>query len=132
MLQPDIQYTKVRWLLTVAGGFLYVGDIWTDVGVAVKYFQEEEYVWTGLTLMFVLTGLLVTQIFSYAWYRDDLNDVFINPDGTKEISGMSTSGLAVLHAFGLGIFTRYAIKMMALIRTLQPKYAMTFDFIPAK
>ncbi|XP_030612911.1 XK-related protein 9 isoform X2 [Archocentrus centrarchus] len=107
MLQPDIQYTKERWLLTIAGVFLYVGDIWTDIGLAVKYFQEEQYVWTGLTLMFVLTGLLVTQIFSYAWYRDDLNDIFINSEGTKEISGMSKPGFAVLHAFGLGIFTRY-------------------------
>uniref|UniRef100_A0A3Q0SWW2 XK-related protein n=1 Tax=Amphilophus citrinellus TaxID=61819 RepID=A0A3Q0SWW2_AMPCI len=85
----------LRWLLTVAGVFLYVGDIWTDIGLAVKYFQEEQYVWTGLTLMFVLTGLLVTQIFSYAWYRDDLNDIFINSEGTKEISGMSKPGFAI-------------------------------------
>ncbi|XP_006794664.1 XK-related protein 9 [Neolamprologus brichardi] len=107
MPQPDIRYTKVRWLLTIAGVFLYVGDIWTDIVLAVKYFQEEQYVWTGFTVMFILIGLLVTQIFSYAWYWDDLNDPLLNPEGKKEISDMSKPGLVVLHAFGLGIFTRY-------------------------
>ncbi|XP_076617858.1 XK-related protein 9 [Chaetodon auriga] len=107
MLQSDIQYTKVRWLLTIAGLFLYVVDIWTDIGLALKYFQEKHFVWTGLTLVFVLAGLLVTQIFSYAWYKDDMNDVWINPEGRPTISGMSKGGLAVLHLFGFGIFTRY-------------------------
>uniref|UniRef100_A0A3P9D2R9 XK-related protein n=1 Tax=Maylandia zebra TaxID=106582 RepID=A0A3P9D2R9_9CICH len=116
MLQPDIRYTKVRWLLTIAGVFLYVGDIWTDIVLAVKYFQEEQYVWTGFTVMFILIGLLVTQIFSYAWYWDDLNDPLLNPEGKKEISDMSKPGLVVLHAFGFGIFTRYAIKITAFMR----------------
>lgn len=107
MLQSDIQYTKLRWLLTIAGLILYVVDICTDIGLAVKYFQEKHFVWTGLTLLFVLAGLLVTQIFSYAWYTDDMHDVLINPMGQMTISGMSKSGLAVLHLFGMGVFTRY-------------------------
>ena len=75
-------------------------DIWTDVVLALKYFQEREFVWTGLTLMFVLAGLLLTQIFSYAWYRDDMAE-------KETISGMSKGGLAALHLLGIGIFTRY-------------------------
>ncbi|XP_042366608.1 XK-related protein 9 [Plectropomus leopardus] len=102
MLQPENQYTKLRWLLTVLGLLLYVVDIWTDVGLALRYFQGKQFVWTGLTLVFVLAGLLVTQIFSYAWYRDDMND-----EGKPTISGMSKGGLAVLHLFGMGVFTRY-------------------------
>lgn len=86
---------------------MYVVDIWTDIGLALKYFQEKHYVWTGLTLVFVLVGLLVTQIFSYAWYKDDMNDVLINSEGNPTLSGMSKDGLAVLHLFGMGIFTRY-------------------------
>ncbi|XP_044031525.1 XK-related protein 9 [Siniperca chuatsi] len=107
MLQSDIQYTKLRWFLTIAGLFLYVVDIWTDIGLALKYFQDKHLGWTGLTLVFVLAGLLVTQIFSHAWYKDDMNDVLINPEGKTTISGMSKGGLAVLHLFGMGIFTRY-------------------------
>lgn len=109
MPQSDIQYTKLRWLLTIGGLFLYVVDIWTDIGLALKYFQEKHFVWTGLTLAFVLAGLLVTQIFSYAWYRDDMHDVLINPEGKTTLLGMSKGGLAVLHLFGMGIFTRYGV-----------------------
>ncbi|GAA6217377.1 XK-related protein 9 [Lates japonicus] len=107
MPQSNIQYTKLRWLLTIVGLVLYVVDIWTDIGLALKYFQEKQYVWTGLTLVFVLAGLLVTQIFSYAWYRDDTNDVVMNPEGKETILGMSKGGLVTLHLFGVGIFTRY-------------------------
>ncbi|KAM7390544.1 hypothetical protein PAMA_008621 [Pampus argenteus] len=107
MLQTDIQFTKLRWLLTTVGLFFYLMDICTDVGLALKYFQEKNYVWAGLTLAFVLAGLLVTQTFSYAWYRDDMNNVVMNPEGNPTISCMSINGLAVLHLFGMGIFTRY-------------------------
>ncbi|XP_070784488.1 XK-related protein 9 [Enoplosus armatus] len=107
MPQSNIQYTKLRWSLTIVGLFLYVVDIWTDIGLALKYFQEKHFVWAGLTLMFVLAGLLVTQMFSHAWYRDDMNDVLMNPEGKAAISGMSKGGLAVLHLFGVGIFARY-------------------------
>ncbi|KAM7369950.1 hypothetical protein PAMP_011238 [Pampus punctatissimus] len=107
MFHADIQFTKLRWLLTIIGLFLYLVDIWTDVGLALKYFQEKNYIWAGLTLAFVVAGLLVTQIFSYTWYRDDMNNVLMNPEGNPTISGMSKHGLAVLHLFGMGIFTRY-------------------------
>ncbi|KAF3703552.1 XK-related protein 9 [Channa argus] len=106
MPHSDYQYTKLRWLLTVAGLLLYVVDIWTDIVLALKYFQEKQFVWTVLTLVFVLTGQLVTQAFSYAWYCDDMNDVLINPSGIT-ISGMSKCKLTVIHLFGMGIFTRY-------------------------
>lgn len=110
MLQSDVvQYTKLRWFLTVAGLLLYVVDIWTDIGLALKYFQEKHFVWTGLTLVFVVAGLLVTQIFSSAWYRDDMNDALLNPKGKTTMSGMSKRGLVVLHLFGAGIFMRYGM-----------------------
>uniref|UniRef100_A0A8D3B0C3 XK-related protein n=1 Tax=Scophthalmus maximus TaxID=52904 RepID=A0A8D3B0C3_SCOMX len=89
-------YTKLRWSLTIAGLALYALDIWTDIALALKYFQEKQYAWTGLTLVFVLAGLLTTQLFSYAWYRDDARG-----------PGISNCGHAALHLFGLGVFTRY-------------------------
>ncbi|XP_034416078.1 XK-related protein 9 isoform X1 [Cyclopterus lumpus] len=107
MLPSDILYTKLRWLLTIAGLFLYVGDIWTDIQLAVKYFQESHFVWTGLTLVFVLAGLLVTQVFSHTWYRDDMTDVLMNAEGKPTICVLSKGGLVFLHLFGMGIFTRY-------------------------
>lgn len=107
MLESDNQYSKLRFLLTVVGLFLYVVDIWTDMVLALKYFGEQHYVWCGLTLTFVLLGTVVTQIFSFVWYWDDLNDVLVNPEGESNISGMSGCELGVLHVFGLGVFTRF-------------------------
>lgn len=106
MSHSDVQYTRLRWLLTIGGLVLNVVDIWTDAALALKYFQEKEYIWTGLTLVFVLVGQLVTQSFSYAWYCDDMNDVLINPEGRRTFAGMSKCELTVLHLFGGGIFTR--------------------------
>ncbi|XP_075936807.1 XK-related protein 9 [Anarhichas minor] len=128
MPPSDNQYTKLRWLLTIAGLFLYVGDIWTDIRLAVKYFREGHFVWAGLTLVFVLGGLLVTQIFSYAWYRDDMKDVMMTPEGEPTVSGLSRGSLVVLHLFGMGIFSRYCRllkKGFAVVWT--PRHSYTVD-----
>uniref|UniRef100_A0A8C6U4J4 XK-related protein n=1 Tax=Neogobius melanostomus TaxID=47308 RepID=A0A8C6U4J4_9GOBI len=84
------QYTKLRWFLTIAGMFLYAGDIVTDISLTLTFYQEEHHLWAGLTLGFIVLGLLVSQIFSYAWFWDDMNDFLIT-----------------LHTFGLGVFIRY-------------------------
>ncbi|KAI9523232.1 hypothetical protein NQZ68_029238 [Dissostichus eleginoides] len=108
MLQSEVQsYAKHRWLLTIAGLLFYVVDVLTDVLLALRYFQQKDYLWTALTLTFVLTGLLVTQIFSYSWYWDDINDPLQNPNGEPNISGKSRGAIAALHLLGVGIFTRY-------------------------
>ncbi|XP_061569208.1 XK-related protein 9 [Cololabis saira] len=101
MSQPDDQYSKNRLVLTFVGFFLYVGDIVTDTILAVNYFKEAQYVWGGMTLMFVLTGLLVTQIFSCAWFRDDMET-----EGEQENCSSKAKSVAI-HVFGIGIFFRY-------------------------
>ncbi|XP_057679715.1 XK-related protein 9 [Corythoichthys intestinalis] len=107
MLQTDIRYTKLRWLLTVLGLLLYFVDIWTDVGLSLKYLLDEQYICSALTFSFVLFGLLVTQIFSHAWYEDDIKDAVVNPRGEAAVWGISSRRLMVIHVCGVGIFTRY-------------------------
>ncbi|CAN9506111.1 unnamed protein product [Ophioblennius macclurei] len=106
MFRSDNQYSKLRWFLTFVGLGLYVFDIWTDIAVALKYFEEQRYVWCGLTLTFVLVGLVVTQTFSFVWYQDDMDNELMNLERKTNISDLSTYKIAVLHGFGLGIFTR--------------------------
>lgn len=107
MSTSDFQYTKLRWLLTIAGLVLYAADIWTDICLTLTFYQEEHYHWSGLTLGFILIGLLVSQIFSYIWYIDDMNDFLINPKGKATIAGLPKCGLITLHLFGLGVIIRY-------------------------
>lgn len=102
MLEPETpRYTKLRWSFTVLGLILYVLDIGTDVRLVVKYFVEGEYLWMGLTLAFILAGVLVTQTFSFAWERDDVKQK------AAAAAGVCKRQLA-LHLFGVGIFMRYA------------------------
>ncbi|XP_049605071.1 XK-related protein 9 [Syngnathus scovelli] len=107
MPQADIRYTKLRWLLTLVGLLLYVVDIWTDVGLSIKYLLDGRYICSALIFSFILAGLLVTQIFSHAWYEDDLEDALVNSRGQATVLGMSKGKLVVFHLCGAGIFTRY-------------------------
>ncbi|XP_061661643.1 XK-related protein 9 [Syngnathoides biaculeatus] len=107
MLRPDIRFTKRRLLLTVVGLLLYLVDIWIDVGLSLEYLLDRHYIRSALTFSFVLAGLLVTQIFSHAWYEDDLDDALMNPRGKSTILGMSKWKLMIVHLCGAGIFTRY-------------------------
>lgn len=99
----DSQYTKTQWFFTVFSLTLYVSDIVTDTRLAFRYFQEGRFLWMGLTLLFILVGLLVTQAFSYAWSTDDLNKGVLIPERQPDTCKCE---LAVLHLFGMGIFLR--------------------------
>ncbi|KAM6976506.1 XK-related protein 9 [Aplochiton taeniatus] len=107
MIPSHSRYGHWRWILTIVGLILYVVDIGTDIGVGVQFYANYQLVWSGLTLLFVLVGLVVTQIFSYAWYSDDMNNPMVNPEGNRTTSGMSKAGLVSFHLFGMGLFTRY-------------------------
>lgn len=106
MHQPETRYTKLRWFFTIFGLFLYVLDIVTDVRLVVKFFMEGEFLWMGLTLAFILAGVLVTQTFSLAWRSDDLNQGVLDAEEKAAIPAGSKREL-VLHLFGAGIFMRY-------------------------
>lgn len=80
-------------------------DIITDVRLVVKFFLEGEFLWMGLTLSFILAGVVVTQMFSLAWRRDDLNQGVLDAEEKAAIPAGSTREL-VLHLFGAGIFMR--------------------------
>lgn len=103
MFCTDPQYTKVQWCFTIFSLMLYVSDIVTDTRLAFRYFQEGHFLWMGLTLLFILVGLLVTQAFSYAWSTEDLNDDVVIPEGQPDTSKCE---LTVLHLIGMGIFIR--------------------------
>uniref|UniRef100_A0A4W5JIU5 XK-related protein n=1 Tax=Hucho hucho TaxID=62062 RepID=A0A4W5JIU5_9TELE len=128
MLQTDSEFTKVRWVCTIIGLGLYLVDIVTDVGLAVKYILNGHLVWAGLTLLFVVVGSAATQVFSYSWYRDDMRNPLVNPVGDRLISGMNRGGLIGLHVMQMGIFTRYYHLLKAGYRAVWSKSPGTFEF----
>lgn len=102
-----IQFTKRRWLLGFTGLIMYVADICTDSALVFTYFQEKHFVRAALTLLFIVVGLLVTQIFSLAWYWDDMNCGLMTAETKTPSPGVSKRGLAALHLLGMGIVLRY-------------------------
>lgn len=106
MLPTESRYSKLRWFCTIASLLLSIVDVATDVRLALEYLQEGQLLWAALTLSFVLVGVLATQIFSYAWYIDDMKNEALNPEGKVIKSGLVSVGLMFLHVLGMGIFTR--------------------------
>uniref|UniRef100_A0A3B5LNU7 XK-related protein n=1 Tax=Xiphophorus couchianus TaxID=32473 RepID=A0A3B5LNU7_9TELE len=88
-----------RWLLALVGLFMYLGDICTDTALVFRYFHEKRYVWSGLTALFIITGLTVNQIFSYAWFLEDMHKNVMDSKPKRRF--------LVLHIFGMGILLRY-------------------------
>ncbi|XP_014323849.1 XK-related protein 9 [Xiphophorus maculatus] len=98
MGQSNEQYSKRRWLLALVGLFMYLGDICTDTALVFRYFHEKRYVWSGLTALFIITGLTVNQIFSYAWFLEDMHKNVMDSKPKRRF--------LVLHIFGMGILLR--------------------------
>ncbi|KAJ8010902.1 hypothetical protein DPEC_G00079980, partial [Dallia pectoralis] len=123
MIQTESKFSKLRWGLTIVGLGLYLVDILSDLIVAVNYFREGHLVWSGLTVLFVVVGSLTTQIFSYAWYRDDMSSTQGDPGEQQSISGMRTGGLIQVHVTQMGMFTRYYQLLMLGYKVLWSKPA---------
>lgn len=107
MPQSGTAYSKQRWLLTICGLFLYSMDICTDTALAVRYFQETHYVWSGMTALFIIGGLIVNQIFSYVWFLDDYGDTKDENESKQAPDCRRKGNVLALHVFGMGIFFRY-------------------------
>lgn len=103
MVQSGVEYTKLRWSLTVVALLLYLWDTVADILLVVKYLQEMNFVWMGLTLAFLGIGLFVTQIFSFVWIRDDMDTAHM---GILDMD-LSKHEQIVLHLCGVGIVFRY-------------------------
>ena len=52
----------------------FVADIASDIVVSVRYFLDGSYLWFSLTVAFVISSSIVTQIFSACWFYEDSED----------------------------------------------------------
>ncbi|NXA58369.1 XKR9 protein, partial [Mohoua ochrocephala] len=91
------KFTKQNFFFLVGGMIIYVVDIGVDFWVASRYFCQGQYSWSILILCFRGLSSLITQIFSYEWFRNDWE-------------GADTWKLKLafpVHLFQCGIFIRY-------------------------
>ncbi|NXQ26524.1 XKR9 protein, partial [Alaudala cheleensis] len=92
-----MKFTKQNFFVLVGGMIIYVVDIGVDFWVASRYFCQGQYSWSILMLCFRGLSSIITQIFSYEWFKNDWE-------------GTDTGKLKLVflvHLFHCGIFIRY-------------------------
>ncbi|NXA28127.1 XKR9 protein, partial [Ibidorhyncha struthersii] len=92
-----MKFTKQNFIFLVGGIIIYVVDIGVDFWVASKYFCQGQYSWSILILCFRGLSSLITQIFSYEWFKNDW-------EGTNTTK---LKWIFLVHLFQCGIFIRY-------------------------
>ncbi|XP_061839283.1 XK-related protein 8-like [Nerophis lumbriciformis] len=102
----QFQHSRVDCILTYLGLVFLVSDICLDVGTAVTFYQEEDYVCLGVLLFFLLGSSVLVQVFSWLWYTYEPLE-----RATKVESRISRWQLKILHVFQLGTYFRHASVM---------------------
>ena len=92
---------RVKFLFTYVSLLLSLLDIVLDIYTAVSLYQEKEYVYFGILLLFLVGSSLLVQIFSWLFYSYDDFD----KDTIERC--LSRRQLKVLHVFQLGSFFRW-------------------------
>uniref|UniRef100_A0A4W4GEG5 XK-related protein n=1 Tax=Electrophorus electricus TaxID=8005 RepID=A0A4W4GEG5_ELEEL len=101
-------FTKFRWICTVFGLLFSVADIASDLLLCVQYGLTGHIAWCALTLLFILSGSVFCQVFSFAWFMDDSTSSD-GPSGASrdQQTRRCTAYLVVVHMLQMGFFTRY-------------------------
>ncbi|XP_030623409.1 XK-related protein 9 [Chanos chanos] len=112
------RFTKFRWVCTLIGIGFYIFDIGTDLFLFVTYLTDGHFLWSGLTVLFVVVGSLCCQIFSYAWFKDD-EDM---DTSRTEHNKLSKIHLVGLHLIQMGVFTRYYQLLVRSAKSIRSKF----------
>ena len=70
--QVKARRVHIFWdIFAVISILTFVADIASDVVVCVRYSLDGSYLWSLLTVAFVISSSIVTQIFSAYWFYED-------------------------------------------------------------
>ncbi|XP_076868990.1 XK-related protein 9 [Brachyhypopomus gauderio] len=106
------RFTRFRWVCTVLGLLFSVADIASDLLLCVQYFLAGYGTWFALTLLFILTGSLCCQTFSYVWYMDD------SDSNNRDLTCRCKIRLVLVHLLQMGFFKRYYELLKKSFRTV--------------
>ncbi|KAE8599000.1 hypothetical protein XENTR_v10017014 [Xenopus tropicalis] len=92
-----MKFSKWNFLMTIFGIFTLVCDYGVDLWIAVKYFQQGLYIFSLLTILFIVISNAIVNVFSYAWIKDDCTE-----GNTRKLRWVW-----VIHVLMAGTFLRY-------------------------
>ncbi|XP_053571090.1 XK-related protein 9 [Bombina bombina] len=90
-----MSFTRWNFITTIFGIFTFLFDIGADFWIAMKYFQQELYLFGLLTIFFMLFSTIIVQVFSYMWFKDDCAEE------------RSLKWVLIVHLFLAGTILRY-------------------------
>uniref|UniRef100_H3DFY1 XK-related protein n=1 Tax=Tetraodon nigroviridis TaxID=99883 RepID=H3DFY1_TETNG len=61
---------------------VFFWDVGTDLWLAVDYYHKQDFLWSGLTLFFVLVPSVLVQILSFRWFVQDYTGEESSTEGT--------------------------------------------------
>ncbi|XP_061615526.1 XK-related protein 8-like [Phyllopteryx taeniolatus] len=97
------KYSKLDCILTYLGLAFLLLDIGLDIWTVVSFYQEEEYLYLGILILFLLGSSVLIQAYSWLWYTyDNFERV------TRVESCLTPKQLKALHFLQLGTYFRHA------------------------
>ncbi|XP_018580657.2 XK-related protein 6 [Scleropages formosus] len=88
---PERLWLDCLWIVLAVAVFFW--DVGTDLWLAADYYSKREYLWSALTLLFVLVPSVLVQILSFRWFVQDYTG-----GGLGAVEGFSTKATAGLRA----------------------------------
>lgn len=102
-------------LINVLRCILFFLDIVLDITVAVKFYKEEAYVSLGILVCVLIGSAVVTNIYSWLWYKYDEFDMMTNLDR------IFRSRIWVLHVLLAGVSFRIGALLAASTENMKYK-----------
>ncbi|XP_076027014.1 XK-related protein 6b [Genypterus blacodes] len=144
--QEERLWLDCLWIILALAVFFW--DVGTDLWLAIDYYHKQDFLWSGLTLFFVLVPSVLVQILSFRWFVQDYTG-----GGLGSVEGLSsrraTASLqrdrccrlsvwvwqTVIHIFQMGQVWRYIRTMYLGIQSHRQKenqrrfyWAMMYEY----
>ncbi|KAE8286915.1 XK-related protein 6 [Larimichthys crocea] len=81
--QEERLWLDCLWIILALLVFFW--DVGTDLWLAIDYYHKQDFLWSGLTLFFVLVPSVLVQILSFRWFVQDYTG-----GGLGSVEGLSS------------------------------------------
>ncbi len=81
--QEERLWLDCLWIILALLVFFW--DVGTDLWLAIDYYHKQNFLWSGLTLFFVLVPSVLVQILSFRWFVQDYTG-----GGLGSVEGLSS------------------------------------------
>lgn len=86
----------------------YFCDVVFDVITAYTLYQQQQYVWLTLAVLFITSSLIVSQLLSAKWFLERHSSCQPTNDEDNDEKDVNRGSLIAMHLAGIGVLWRYS------------------------